>query len=128
MKKCLVAVAFALVMCFALTPAMAQNYDPYAGQAAISQADIDNYVKIYPELAAVAADPAKLTDVYAQAGWDQMRGSYVIAKINTAYTMLKAPDQADAMTAQLPESMKPTKDELDLVKKNEGAIDKAYGL
>lgn len=99
--------------------------DPFKNQAPITQADVDAYIKAIPQITASAGDEAKLMNIYKEAGWDEWRGAYVISKVGTAYAISMAPDHAEMMTAQLPDSLKPNKDEIDMVAKAQDKITKA---
>lgn len=99
--------------------------DPFANQSPITQVDVDAYIKAIPQITASMGDEAKLMEIYKEAGWDEWRGAYVISKVGTAYAISMAPEQADMMTGQLPASLKPSKDELDLVSKAKDKITKA---
>lgn len=99
--------------------------DPFANQSPITQTDIDAYIKVIPQIIASAGDEAKLMAVYDEVGWDEWRGAYVISKVGTAYAIAMAPGQAEMMTAQLPASLKPTQEEIDMVSKSQEEITKA---
>lgn len=99
--------------------------DPFANQAPITQADVDAYIKAIPQITASMGDEAKLREIYEEAGWDEWRGAYVLSKVGTAYAISAAPEQAEMMIGQLPASLKPSQDEIDLVAKAQDEITKA---
>lgn len=101
--------------------------DPYAGQAAITQADIDAYVTVFPKVqaAAMQQDAAATLAAFKEVGFDDIRGAYVFSKIGTAYAISTNPSMAEMVTSQLPDSLKPTQAEIDLVTKNQDKILKA---
>lgn len=97
--------------------------DPYASVAAnITQADIDNYIKAVGKITAAAGDQAKLEAAYKEVGWDGLQGSYMAAKIGTAWTISQAPAQKDTLLSQLPASLQPSQAEIDLVGKSADKI------
>lgn len=99
--------------------------DPFKNQAPITQADVDTYIKVIPQITASAGDEAKLMAIYKDAGWDEWRGAYVLSKVGTAYAISMSPDYAEMMTAQLPDSLKPSQAEIDMVAKSQDKITKA---
>lgn len=99
--------------------------DPFADRPAITQADVDAYIKAIPKIQAAAADTNKMMDAYKEVGWDEISGAYVLSKVGIAYAIAMSPAQADIMTAQLPDSLKPSQAEIDLVIKNQDKITQA---
>jgi len=91
----------------------------------LTQKDIDGYLKILPKAQEAAADPTKAANLYKDAGFTDIRGAYVGAKMGTAMMAVQMGDQAEAAMAQVPAVLKPTKDEIELVKKNMDKITKA---
>ncbi|MDR2946919.1 MAG: hypothetical protein LBV79_09255, partial [Candidatus Adiutrix sp.] len=94
----------------------------------LTQKDIDAYIKIMPKAQEAATDPAKAANLYKDAGLTDIRGAYVVGKVSIAMMVTQLADQAQIdqvlSQPQIPASMKPSADEVALVKKNMEAITK----
>ena len=96
----------------------------------VNQADIDNYIKIWPVYmeAAQKGDMEAISAAYHRVGWDQAQGDYVFTKINAAFLICTNPALKDALTDAMPATIRPSASEIKLVEKNIQALQKAYGL
>ena len=99
----------------------------FAKEGPLTQKDIDNYLKVLPKAQEMSADQTKAAAILKDAGFTEIRGAYVGAKVGIAMMMAQLGDQADAMLAQqqVPDVLKPSKEEVDLVGKNLDKIQKA---
>ena len=102
--------------------------EAFKKEAPLTQKDVDIFIKMMPELSKVANDEAKVLEIIKKNGLTEMRGAYVSAKMGVAFMALSqgGAEAIDAMMAQVPEQIRPTKSELDLVKKNQDAIQKVF--
>lgn len=136
-KKTVLSLACAIIVCLCAVPAMAQLGGDFAAlesalanEPPITQQDIDTFVKIGPDMvkAATANDQAKAAELLGQAGWSEIRGSYVTAKISNAYAISLYPDMATSMLrdAGMPEVLMPTEAELKLVQQNRATLDAVF--
>jgi len=115
-------------MAMAQVPATeAEALAAFAKEGPLTQKDIDNYLKVLPKAQEMAADQAKAAGVLKDAGFTEVRGAYVGAKMGIAMMMVQLGDQADAVLSQqqVPDVLKPSKDEVELVSKNMDKIQKA---
>ena len=99
----------------------------FGKEGPLTQKDIDGYLKVMPKAQEAAADPTKAANLYKDAGFTEIRGAYVGAKMGMAMMAVQMGDQADAVMTQnnVPDVLKPSKDEIELVKKNMDKITKA---
>lgn len=137
-QKLILILVLSLTICLCAAPApMAQSnaYDAmieaaFAEEAPLTQADIDKFLKIGPEMvkAAIANDINSATKVLQQVDWTETRGSYVTAKISNAYAINLNPEAARSMlkSAGMPELLLPTDSEMALVQKNIAALDQVF--
>lgn len=91
----------------------------------LTQKDMDAYIKILSQAKEIGSDQDKLIKAYKDAGLTEIRGHFVTAKIGMAMMAAQMGEQAEAMLAQIPPVLKPSKDESDLVSKNMDKIQKA---
>lgn len=136
--KFILTLLLVLTACLCAAPAsMAQSNDNvamveniFAEEPPLAQADIDNFLKIGPDMikAAIANDIAGAAKALQQVDWTEKRGSYVTAKISNAYAINLNPEMARSMleSAGMPEFMLPTDSEMALVQKNIAALDKIF--
>lgn len=127
MKKQLLAVASCILfmwLCF--IPAAVGNPETGRFQKALTQADIDNYIKIWP--VAKQGDAEALNAAYNQAGWNKEHGDYVLAKINTAFLVSTNPELKDALLDAMPAAIRPAEFEIRLVEENINALQTVYEL
>lgn len=96
----------------------------------LTQKDIDGYLKLIPKAQDAAADPAKAAALYKEAGFTEVRGNYVGTKMGIAMMMIDMGDNANAVLDenQIPKILRPTTDEVALVKKNLEAIKDAVSI
>jgi len=132
-KKMMLILTAALSLAAFSAPAFAQApgqvpaemIEAFKKQAPLAQKDIDSYIKIMGQMAAVQADPSKAADIYKAEGWDEIRVSYVATKISLAQVLETGATLEQLGMKDVPEVMLPTKAEIELVKKNQGALQKA---
>ena len=99
----------------------------FAKEGPLTQKDIDGYITMLPKMQAAAGDQAKAEAVFKESGFSEIRGAYVGGKMGIAMMMVQLGDQADAVLSQqqVPDALKPSKEEIELVKKNMDKITKA---
>lgn len=135
-KKSILTLILVLAACLGAAPAvMAQaSVDTamfeavFAKEPPITQTDIDNFIKITPYMTQNASvnDIAKIMEIFEQAGWTEIRASYVSAKTINAYAINKDPEARSLMeSAGIPSILMPTDAEMALVLKNFETLDKA---
>lgn len=121
--------ALILMLCVMFTGVAAVNAqtetDLFAGKTPITQADIDAFVLVIPQIAAADGDFSIISNAYKQAGWDDLHGNYVVTKIRVAHGIVLDPTQQEAFAAQLPASLFPNAAEIELVKANVAKINAA---
>lgn len=123
-----------LAICCLCLPAAAQTdadvLAAFAEEAPISEADIQTFIKIAPQLieAVDANDEAKAVDVMAKAGWNEIRGAYATSKIGNGYLMLTDPEDTQTLfeLVQMPDSLIPAENEMALIKKYEADLAKIF--
>lgn len=128
MKKLIVMLMFAVMVCFGAMPAMAQlDYnDEEAVMAALAkeppltQADIDKFVTNFGELdkAAQSDNEAAFLELSKKIGWNEARVIYVPLKVGIAWSLEEDADSAAILEAMFPPELMPTAAEKELVKKN----------
>ncbi|MDR1922288.1 MAG: hypothetical protein LBS31_11190 [Candidatus Adiutrix sp.] len=94
-----------------------------AKEPPLTQADVDAYIKILPDMGKVMADSAALVKLYESVGLTESRFSVVVPKISFALVEAQAGDAVDYET--LPEFLRPSAADVTLVKKNSEAVQKA---
>lgn len=136
--KVILSLALILTTCLCAVPAsMAQSNDHaammeavFAEEPPLTQTDIDNFLKIGPDMvkAALANDTASAAKALKQVNWTETRGSYITAKISNAYAIQLNPEMARSMleSAGMPKFLLPTDSELALVQSNIAALDKIF--
>ena len=127
LKKYALLLALAVIFCVtANTTALAQQpatmeevEAAFAKEKPITQADIDTFIKIGPQMvqASQSNDIAAAEKIIKDAGWSEIRGSYVTAKISNAYAMNANPEFAQMImeAAGMPQILLPSPAELKLV-------------
>lgn len=137
-QKFIFTLVLILTTCLCAAPAsMAQSNDydamletVFADEPPLTQVDIDNFIKIGPDMvqAANANSIANAAKTLQQVDWTEKRGSYVTAKICNAYAIYLSPEMAKSMleNAGMPEFLLPTDSEMALVQKNIEALDKIF--
>lgn len=99
-------------------------------RTALNQADIDNYIKIWPAYltAAQKGDLEAINAAYAGVGWERERGDYVFTIINAAFLVAITLGAQDALLESMPANIRPGAAEIGLVAENLEVLQKAYGL
>ena len=87
----------------------------------LAQADVDNYLKIVPQLIQIK-DPADLTKLYADSGLTETRLHLITAKITMGLALASGITAQQLNLDQVPEPLRPTDQEVELVKKNQEKI------
>ena len=133
LKKTLLTLTLALgLVAFGSSLAQAQTAGPIppevlaalAKEPPISQADLDAYLKALPQMLKAMTDEAAAAEMLKTAGMTDMRFSYVAAKINLAMNLAAGATPEQLGMSQIPDVIKPTQAEQDLVKKNLPALQK----
>lgn len=104
------------------TEAIFKRLDP------LSQNDIDIFVKHAKALMGAAND-ADFKIACKNAGFSSnIRGYYVMTKLQLGYGMLEEPDYAEFVATQiyLPQALVPTGDDMELIKKNKRLLKKVF--
>ena len=89
-----------------------------ADEPPLSQADVDAYVKIMPELARILSDPQSAEQLAASLNLSQIRFSYVVAKVPLTMALASGADPKALGLDSLPKALHPSDTELRLVKDN----------
>ncbi len=93
-------------------------------EPALTQADIDTYIKVIPDMAEAMKDQSKAPAVVKKSGLTETRFAYVFTKIGIAQAL--AADINDrSQLDQLPAIIRPTETELGLINKTLNAISEA---
>lgn len=95
-----------------------------AQEAPLTQADIDKFIRYFPELDRAADDDAATQKILRQAQWTKTRMVYVVFKIGYTLTMLEEPESEAFFQSFFPEFM-PLESERALIQHN---IDKVSAL
>lgn len=107
-------------------PDIAEVQAAWANEPPLTQADIDSYVKILSQLMDIARaefDREAFLPVFEQAGWNVVHGSYVLAKMNMALTLLEVPELEAKFSKAMPKNALPTAAEKELVRQNLNRIE-----
>lgn len=110
-----------MLVLFSTLPVFAQTVDTvdvFAGQAPLSQQDMDNFVKIYEDLVMAINNRQNYIPLFDSVGWEIDRGAFVMAKISYGRIMLDPALADPGALNQIPESFKPADTELELIKEN----------
>ena len=133
MFKKLLLVSGLMLMLSAAPVAMAQlpanNAEVVAAfekEGPLTQKDIDGYLQILSKMKGISSESEVLA-IFKDAGFTEARGSYVATKTSLALVLVQLGDQTDAFLSQnkVHDVLKPSKDEIELVKKNMDKIQKA---
>lgn len=141
MKKTVIALTAAFVMIlgafsvsYANMPEIPQEYiDAAKKEAPLNQGDIDNFIKLWPELQ--KSDKGSYTEaesiaLFEKYGFPKYRGPFVLLKITNARVLSGLPaehlEMAKGMllSQKMPSVYMPSDSELALVAKNKAALDK----
>ena len=92
----------------------------------LTQKDIDGYLQLISKMKGISSESEVLA-LFKDAGFTEARGSYVSTKTSLTLVLVQLGDQADAFLSQnkVHDVLKPSKDEIELVKKNMDKIQKA---
>lgn len=126
--------ALALVLSLALlavsAPAQAQLFadeeeakQAFAKEKPLTQADIDLFIKMAPRVFATE-NPNEGAKFFKEAGLTDTRGAYIMTKVSLAMMQIEGESNSANIMAGVPEPMRPTKAEMELVTKNRAALDK----
>lgn len=135
-RKILLTLALALSLALASTLALAQMSPMGAAlpqemasalekEKPLSQADIDAYVKLLPKMGVAATDPAALAKLYEGAGLSEVRFTYISSKVGLGMALAAGATADQLNLNQMPEVLRPTDEEVALVKKNLSELQKA---
>lgn len=125
-----IVLTWAVALGLALTPALAQAQTEPAGtlppevaaslakEKPLAQADIDAYLKVLPKMGDVAKDPSAVAKLYEDAGFTEIRFSYVAGKIGLGMALASGATPEQMNMDQIPEVLRPSDAEVELVKKN----------
>ena len=132
LKKTLLTLSMALVMAFAATSSFAQvpgagqippeMVEAFAKEKPLTQADVDAFVKIMPEMAKTGGSPDAVAKLYKDAGLSETRATYVMTKVSLGLSMGMGVTAEQMGMGNMPEAVLPTKDEVELVKKNQEKV------
>ena len=89
-----------------------------AEEPPLSQADIDAYIKIMPEMSRLMGDPQSAGQLAAGLNLSQIRFSYIIIKVPLAMALASGVDPKLLGLDSLPQALRPSDQELSLVKDN----------
>jgi hypothetical protein len=92
------------------------------GEPPLSQADIDAYIKIMPELTRLLNDPQSAEQLAASLNLSQSRFSYIVAKVGLTMALASGADPKMLGLDSLPKALHPSDRELRLVKDNLEAL------
>jgi hypothetical protein len=84
----------------------------------LSQADVDAYVKIMPEMTKLLSDPQSAENLAASLNLSQIRFSYIVAKVPLTMALASGADPKALGLDSLPKALHPSDQELRLVKGN----------
>jgi len=95
----------------------------------LSQADIDTFVRIMPEMSKAAEkDPAEAVKIYEKAGLTENRFGLIFSKVTLGMFVASGIPKEALMSGQdVPEVLMPGDAEIELIKKNMAALEKAFG-
>lgn len=132
-KKTVAALALTLILALGATTSFAQFPDAsqipaemlaeLKKEPPLAQADIDAYLKLMPQLVKGVANEEAFNKLLADAGLSQARFTMATSKISLAQAMAMGVTLDQINAAQLPDEMKPTDADVELVKKNKEKLD-----
>ena len=139
MIKKYVLAALALIVMLTAVPALAQSeaaddltpeiIAALKKEPPLSQADIDTFIRIMPEMSKVAEkDPAEAVKIYEKAGLTENRFGLIFSKVTLGMFVAGGiPKEALVSGQDVPEVLVPSDAEVELIKKNMAALEKAFG-
>lgn len=99
--------------------------DSLAKEPPISQADVDAYIKIIPELPKLMSDPQSADGLAAAHQLSQVRFSYIMAKVPLTMAIAAGADPKALGLEELPTLLHPSAEELAVIKANLRALSEA---
>jgi hypothetical protein len=97
--------------------------DTLAAEPPLSQADIDAYIKIMPELARLLSNPQSAEVLAASLNLSQIRFSYITAKVPLTMALVFGADPKElGLEDSLPQALRPSEAESRLVQDNLEAL------
>ena len=96
-----------------------------AKEKPMAQADIDGYIKAMPVMVKAMTDQNAAAEMFKAAGMTEVRFSYVAAKVGLGMALASGATPEQMQMDQIPEIIRPSKADIDLVKKNMDALQKA---
>lgn len=134
-KKTVTALALAMILVLGASSAFAQlpNFGAIppeamkelANEPPMTQADIDIYLKVLPELGKAMQDPSAVEKIQKSSGLSEARLGLVLTKVSLAQAMSLGMTLEQLNAGSLPDAMKPTDADVELVKKNMDKINEA---
>jgi len=91
----------------------------------LTQADIDAYLKVLPKMGSVMNNPDGMGSLAKEAGFSDVRFSYVSGRVGFAMSQAAGATAQQMDLSQVPQALRPTDAEIELVKKNLDALQKA---
>jgi len=88
----------------------------------LSQADVDAYIKIMPELPRLLSDPQGAEPLASGLNLSPLRFSYIVAKVPLTMALASGADPKSLGLDSLPRALRPSDRELSLVKDNLKAL------
>ena len=95
----------------------------FTAEQPLTQADIDTFIKIAPQVFA-DDNPAAASKIFKAAGLTDSRGAYIMTKVSLSMMQFEADEDSTGIINSVPEPMRPTPTEMALVKKNQEALNK----
>lgn len=128
-----------LVLLLSAVPALAQSeasdeispeiIAALKNEPPLTQADIDTFIKIMPEMSKAAEkDPAQAVKIYEKAGLTENRFGLIFSKVTLGMFVASGiPKETLTSGQDVPEVLVPSDAEIELIKKNLEALEKAFG-
>lgn len=134
-KHFILILVISALICITAMPALAAKRNAtsaetnavFARQASLSQKDVDIYTENAAAFRALASTES-LNALSKTTGLSTIRIIYVKNKVELGYIMLQQPDYGEFLTIQgeIPESLVPTSNEMDVIKRNKAALKKIF--
>ena len=102
-----------------------------AGQvptAAITQAELDAYLAVIPQIDEVGDDPMGIFNLYRQSGISPERFSIISFRVSVGSALAQGVKAEQLGLSQAPAEMMPSDAEVDLIKRNMTNIQNAMGM
>lgn len=94
-------------------------------ESPLTQADIDAYLKVLPKMGAAMNSAEAMAALSTEAGFSDVRFSYVGSKVGFAMSLAAGATAQQMDMSQIPQVLRPTEAEIELVKKNIEPLQKA---